>query len=104
MRIGQQLAAHRDEIQLAVGDGLVGHVHFDAPGRDDRDGHRFLDLRRERNVQRRLMRRVRTGVQFRPVGVVIGGDGDGVRARRLDLLRIPDGVLDLDAVRLADFA
>jgi hypothetical protein len=39
IRIGEELASHRDEVGLAVGDDAIGLVGFEAPERDHRHVH-----------------------------------------------------------------
>ena len=103
MRIGKQLAAHGNEIGLALADHRIAQFGLDPARGEDRNGDDFADFRCGGQVEAIDMRRVRFRMELALAGLVIGGDGDGIDAGLLDHLRRQLGGFDGDAVFLADF-
>ena len=103
MGVGEQLAAHCNEIQLARTDGLVRRLRLDPARSDHRNADRAAHLCRGGQVEAFYVRGVRFRMERALAGFVIGGDGDGVGPGGFQHAGSGLAVLDRDAV-LADLA
>ena len=96
MRVGQQLAAHRQEVEMALGDVAVGVLQGDPAGGDHRDIDRPADSDRVGDELLRDMGGMGDRMADAVGHVGIGADIDRVESGRLGQLCGHAGVADGD--------